>query len=433
MKDKDYLLNESKFFCMAPWVTMHFWPSGQAFPCCVVLPEGNNLKNDFMGNLNTSSVYDLWNSEPMKELRRNMLADKPSRACRRCYQQEKDADIRTLRVSLNEDFGDMFDRAQQTQEDGTHEDPRFFYWDVRFNNLCNLRCLTCGPQFSSQWYSDAKKAWNYNEPQLLELPKTFWDDALPAIKEVRHAYFAGGEPLITDEHYRMLDTWIEAGNTDLSISYTTNFTKTKLGKRNIFDYWNKFKNVKVGASLDDNWERAEYLRKNTIWTDVVANRKKMLEESPHTTFFLSSTISAYNVLHWPDFHREWIEEGLVKPHSLNLTILTHPERQSIQLLPDEYKKQVADRWYKHMEYVEKAVLQHNPDWGKYDTSFMEGIIKFMYADSTFDTEFNEFLWNTKWFDKIRGNDAYEVYPELEQLKAFEIPPDDPRYKPARTY
>ena len=76
-----------------------------------------------------------------------------------------------------------------------------------------------------------------------------------------------------------------------------------------------------------------------------------------------------------------------------------------------------------MEYVQKAVLEHNPMTGEsMIPSFMEGIIKFMYAPkSTFDTESNESLWNTKWFDKIRGNDAYEVYPELEQLKAFEIP------------
>ena len=60
--------------------------------------------------------------------------------------QEKDADIRTLRVSPNEDFGDMFDRAQQTQQDGTHEDPMFFIGTLDPNNLCNPSCPTCGPE-----------------------------------------------------------------------------------------------------------------------------------------------------------------------------------------------------------------------------------------------------------------------------------------------
>ena len=95
-------------------------------------------------------------------------------------------------------------------------------------------------------------------------------------KEVRHAYFAGGEPSITEEHYRMLDTWLEAGKYDVSDPITLTLPN-RLGKKNVFDYWNKFKNVKVGASLDDNWERAEYLRKNTIWTDVVANPNNVQE------------------------------------------------------------------------------------------------------------------------------------------------------------
>lgn len=412
--NKEHLLKNSKHFCMAPWVTMHFWPSGQAMPCCIILPD--DFKKEFMGNLNDSSIKELWNTNEMRELRRNMMADKPSHACRRCYQQERDANIRTLRISLNEDFGDMFDRVQQTQEDGTHDDPRFFYWDVRFNNLCNLRCLSCGPEFSSQWYNDAKKAWGWNKPALLELPKTFWDDALPAIKEVKHAYFAGGEPLITEEHYRMLDTWLEAGNTDISISYTTNFTKMNLGNKHVFDYWNKFSDVKVGASLDDNWERAEYLRKNTIWTDVVNNRKEMIKACPDTTFFLSSTISAYNVWHWPDFHREWIEEELVDPNQLNLTILTHPERMSIQMLPTDFKKQVADKWNKHIEYLQK--VRQECSWQN-DTNNLEGIIKFMYADDNLDDWIDQFIMNNRKFDTIRKNSVYDAYPELEFFKEYE--------------
>ena len=28
------------------------------------------------------------------------------------------------------------------------------YWDLRFGNLCNLKCVMCGPQSSSMWYKD---------------------------------------------------------------------------------------------------------------------------------------------------------------------------------------------------------------------------------------------------------------------------------------
>ena len=52
----------------------------------------------------------------------------------------------------------------------------------------------------------------------------------------------------------------------------------------------------------------------------------------------------------------------------------------------------------------------------------------MYADDTFNDKFNEFLWITTQTDALRENDAFVVYPELEQLKKYEIMPDDPRYK-----
>ena len=102
-------------------------------------------------------------------------------------------------------------------------------------------------------------------------------------------------------------------------------------------------------------------------------------------------------------------------------------RVKIQNNIKDYKLQVTKKWEKHIEYIQRLRKEQNPDWQN-DTTNFEGIIKFMWADDTFDNKFNEFLWTTKEFDNIRSNDAYAVYPELEQLKQYEIMPDDPRYK-----
>ena len=274
---------------MAPWVTMHFWPSGQAFPCCVVLPEGNNLKNDFMGNLNTSSVYDLWNSEPMKEIRRNMLEDKPSRACRRCYQQEKDADIRTLRVSLNEDFGDMFDRAQQTQQDGTHEDPRFFYWDVRFNNLCNFKCRMCGNMLSSSWEAESRKhkTWNkelspWMASPLREQIARFQDTQVVEefkeaveTKTIKEIYWCGGEPLMWDIHWTAMQRIIDLGFANqVCVRYNTNLSRTSFKGANLFDLLPQFQDWQICSSLDGTGEVGEYIRDGLNYDSWLDNFKQ---------------------------------------------------------------------------------------------------------------------------------------------------------------
>ena len=419
-KNKDYLVKESKHFCMAPWVTMHLWPSGEAMPCCVVVPDEDTPFSGKLGNIQDNSISDLWNSSLMKELRTNMLADKPSQTCERCIKQEAAGNQYTLRRELNKDFSDYFYSTQEPNQDGSHDDPKIYYWDVRFNNLCNLRCLSCSVKFSSSWYNDSVKRHEYDGPALLQLPKSFWEEALPLIGEVQHAYFAGGEPLMTEEHYRMLDTWIEAGNTDLKISYTTNFTKTRLGNRYIFDYWNKFSNVHVGASLDDNWERAEYLRKDTVWTDIVQNRKDMIKDSPDTRFFLSSTIGIFNVLHWPDFHKEWIEEELVDPIDFNLTLLTHPEYLSMTVMPTEFKKRVEKRWLEHRDYIEKAFYHAHPDWDyrpDHMQSMIDGLLKYLWSEDNSQL-IDRFHDEQRWMDKIRNNDCYDVYTELEELKTY---------------
>ena len=62
----------------------------------------------------------------------------------------------------------------------------------------------------------------------------------------------------------------------------------------VFELWNKFDSVSIGASLDAEGQRAELMRKGTVWDDVVANRKRMLEVCPQVDFYISSTVGLIN-------------------------------------------------------------------------------------------------------------------------------------------
>lgn len=411
----------SKNFCMAPWVTIHAWPNGQAFPCCAVKTQGL-LEGNGMANLNEVSISEAWNSEMMKTLRKNMLEDKPTDICEKCVEFESHGSTYSLRKHLNREFYDKYwERVTETNADGTHDDPKFLYWDIRFNNLCNMRCRSCGPAFSSSWYDDAVKLHNHAGSPFQGLPKDFWENALPLIKQVEYAYFAGGEPLITNEHYKMLDVWLEEGNTEVRIDYTTNFSKMKLGNKHVFDYWNKFKNVNVGASLDASYERGEYMRKGTVWKDIVQNRRDMIAECPNTKFFISPTISIYNVLHLPDFHQEWIEEGLVDYHAINLNTLMEPDYMRIQQLPYELKVKVEQRWLDHIDWIDNKFFKpNNKDFTKDDLyPRLHGVIKFLWAKETDVTLLTQFINNNKRIDAIRKENFYDAFPELENLKDYE--------------
>ena len=50
---------------------------------------------------------------------------------------------------------------EHTSEDGTIDTSAIpnKFMDVRFGNLCNLKCRMCGPTDSNQWYDDQVKLW----------------------------------------------------------------------------------------------------------------------------------------------------------------------------------------------------------------------------------------------------------------------------------
>ena len=148
-----------------------------------------------------------------------------------------------------------------------------------------------------------------------------WEQLEPHLDYVEQIYFAGGEPLLMEEHYRILEELVRREKFDVRLIYNTNFTQTYLKNRSVFEYWRQFRSVAVGASLDASGDRAEYIRKGTDWAQVVENRREMLRVCPEVDFYISPTLSIMNAWHLPDFHREWVDLGFIRPQDLNVNIL----------------------------------------------------------------------------------------------------------------
>jgi len=398
-------MSDNKTFCMMPWVHMHMWPAGYTYPCCMADPELP------IGNTQDQSLQEIWNGPDMRQLRLNMLQDKKSDICRRCYELE-DSDVWTLRKSSNENFKHHTAKVESTSDDGSAGDVNLAYMDIRFSNLCNLKCRSCGPQFSSSWFEDHKQLYGKLEHEKILKVRDdmldFMDELEPLLNSVERVYWAGGEPLITDEHYRILDKWIEMGKRDVVMDYTTNFTQMRYKKKTAFEYWNAFEDVRVAASLDANHARGEYLRKNMVWSEVVQNRRTMIEQCPHVYFEITPTVSAYNVLNLPDFHKEWIEEGLLQPRAIRINMLLDPSYMRFQILPPAMKEQVRKRYQEHFDYLKQFDDVENV------INDFKNVIKFLDKDRTDEIEM--FLFKTNRIDRLRQENLFDVFPELRDLK-----------------
>ena len=195
------LLIESETFCMLPWMHLHAYPDGRAYPCCF------SFDRYPVGDFNKNSLKEVFNNDKMKEMRRNMLSGKKCKQCAKCYDQE-DSGFFSLRLSSNKHFGHNIDLVNSTQADGT-ADFVMKYWDIRFSNICNFACRSCGTWFSSNWYEDHIKI-NGGPPNHAKIIKVgrkaddMWEQVLENIDHAEQFYFAGGEPLIMEEHYRIL-------------------------------------------------------------------------------------------------------------------------------------------------------------------------------------------------------------------------------------
>jgi radical SAM protein with 4Fe4S-binding SPASM domain len=408
-EQESHLLTQSKTFCMYPWIHFHAYPTGNAYPCCMAdmqFPIGDMRKN---------TIKEIWNQSPMRDMRRAMLNDTPVSACNRCYEQEASG-FMSGRKSANKHHGHHINRIHNTKSDGTLDQFELTYWDIRFSNLCNLSCRSCGHIFSSSWYKDqaalAGPEWKKNN-KVLNYAGRFetdaWDQLVDHIDHVEQIYFAGGEPLLMEEHYRILDELVRRKKFDVRLIYNTNFTHTDLKGKSVFEYWKLFDSVAVGASLDASGARGEYIRKGTDWDQVYVNRVEMIAVCPKVDFYISPTLSIMNAWHLPDFHREWVNAGLIRPQDLNVNILQDPAYFRIDIAPQAYKQKLEAKYRDHINW-----LSDQDPLGRATHGF-ESAVTFM--NSTDNTHLLDTFWRKTYeLDSIRNENILTVIPELVALK-----------------
>lgn len=406
-EDEKHRLLYSDTFCMLPWIHLHGWPTGEAFLCC--------MSSTPVGNLQKNTMQEIWNNESLKNVRQNMLNDKPCEECKRCYNDEKYG-LFSMRNSSNKNFGHYIKEVNKTNEDGSFDDFKIRYWDVRFSNICNFKCRYCGPNFSSNWWED--KAALYGAEKIghnkfLHAGKNkddIWEQMQPHLPYIEQIYFAGGEPLIMEEHYRLLKWLVENKRTNVRLIYNTNFSELKFKKQDVLDWWKQFDSVSVGASLDGMGKRAEYMRKGTIWQDIEENRQRMIDVCPNVDFYISATVSIFNADHITDFHKDWTNKNFIKAQDFNVNILNGPNYYRCDILPQKHKEIIVKKientidWLKDKDHLTRA------------TNGYKGLINFLNTDNS--QFLKKFFTVTDQLDNLRQEKFEEIFPEYGDLRGY---------------
>lgn len=405
--DKDYLLNESKVFCMFPWLHLNVTPKGDVYPCC-----SNDYTAPF-ANTKTTSLREAFNDEKMKELRLNMLNDKTSKICDFCYKHEQ-AGPHSFRNYSKEQFSKYFDELiPTTLEDGTVEDFKMRYYDIRFSNICNFKCRTCGFEFSSQWGAENRR-YDKNHPIVIHADDNkgnLLEEILTHVDYIDLAYFAGGEPLITDEHYVILEEMIRKGRTDTVLRYNTNASNIKYKNHDILQLWKHFKRIELSCSIDHYGERAEWLRHGTEWGKVEENLLTF-RKLDYISFQINTVFSIFNYLTIGEFYNYLKSKNILKPndwhHSLYLAV--NPSYYSAKSMPKQLK--TLSR--------QKAIDFCNANGQGFQglTNLVKDAINFADGVDSWSDNRQMFFHHVKSIDKHRGEDLFKTFPELIELNTL---------------
>jgi len=432
-------IKASKAFCMKPWVHLFVSHFGTVVPCCLTPWE----KEQALGDINEQTVEEIWQGKPMREFRVKLMNDEQDDRCGQCYENEK-VGLRSTRQITNLLYADKLNWVLGTLPDGTAPDSKPVYWDIRISNLCNFKCRICGHHSSSAWYEDAKALGLLShDVKLHRGPKDFdkllnqLEFVIPDLEEI---YFAGGEPLIMEEHYRILQMLIERNKTNITLRYATNFSQTTYKDLDAFKLWAQFEDVYVHASLDGTYQRGELQRSGQSWQQVVANRQRMQEVCPNVFFTIAPTLSVFNLFHLPDFHREWTETGLIRIDEFIPHMLKHPAEYNIRILPPPLKKKAEEKLSRHVQWLMDYSRQHPPEpLPQKQLQKIKGRFNWLKSQGPtghlkLDMVINEFR-NTITFmnsqddshllaafrkkcadlDRLRGENTQAVFPELAEL------------------
>lgn len=402
--------NNNDTWCVLPWSHLYVGPNGKIAPCCVGKP---------LGEYGDTTLEEVWNSDAMKQLRIDMTNGVKNDICSSCYKKE-DMGFKSMRQNSNVTMKDVADVVSTTSNsDGSIDEFKLYYLDLRFNNLCNFKCRTCNPFFSSsvavehiqntslkKFHKTPERGIIKNENIITEIEKQY--------PNVTRIYFAGGEPMMQEEHWNILKYYVDnniAKNVELV--YSTNTSRLTYKNNSVFDYWKHFKSVHVQTSIDAEGKRAEYWRDGTVWEEVFANIR-LIKESK-VQWSIHSVISWANIYSYIELVKTLLQEKLSLGYNFTIWCLDESHEFNLQELPNFKKQEIANM-------LDAFIIELDEGkFGKYlgDPNIkrnIENIKMFMFAKSI---PINKEKFEKHFImDGIRNKDFFEYFPEHENMREY---------------
>ncbi len=454
---KDGTEKEPNAWCPMPWVGLSVRATGDIRFCCHANGSvGKGLLKNSSGeplNLGTHSVAEAKNADLIKEVRSAMLDNRKHLSCMRCYSEE-DSGMHSRRQAEAFAWQGSINEAQarkMTANDGSIDESSMplRYLDLRFGNKCNLKCRMCGATESDQWYEGQVKIWNKNTfrdaghefeivqneagQYKLKVDPYHWHESPKFLRDLdlylpkmERIYFAGGEPLLIQSHFELLNKCIDLGIAkNVTLEYNTNITALT---ESTIALWRHFKVVEVGVSLDGIGAFNDYIRHPSKWSQVSKKIKMLDEADGNLIVWWAATIQVYNMLHLPDmmlwiieqdfkrFNKTSVGVEILSPHPLH-----NPMLLSIKVFPEASKRFIKQVFEEKKIYAAAKIADSSAlsDIEKKNlisrfAKILDTYCHFMMSEDLSDLR-PKFWYYTNRLDEYHGTSLLSLCPKTFEL------------------
>jgi sulfatase maturation enzyme AslB (radical SAM superfamily) len=311
-------------WCPLPWSHVGIKNNGTLRMCSHSQSAGINtvLKTNDIPLTIADLSKDVLNCDTLKSVRKDIIAGRWPEQCRRC-EIESLANSNSRNNWETDKHSNYFteqDARKNTLDDGTLiNSEKFYSFDLRIGNQCNLRCTMCFPGEAHKWYDDYQEimgtdtftvdgnVYSVNESKgIFDWAKQTDNvqDLISISKHLRKIKFGGGEPIILKHHRDLLKGLIDAGYaSQIELEYSINLTMIP---PDIFKMWEHFRKIILCASIDAYGIANEAIRYPTKWDKVETNLDMLDNTDDKISIFTSTTISILSLEHYADLML-WIE------------------------------------------------------------------------------------------------------------------------------
>lgn len=428
-----------KIFCNAPWFHIQINHDGSYGLCCMEKRDtySNYSQTDF--NIKTMSIREWFNTDRVKNFRKQILGDEYVKECDYCYRDEEFGND-SYRITQNwrsviftkQEFDKSFDQSPHKKifissaEDGYYNGyPVDLHVDL--GNECNLSCKFCHPVYSSkiaskykQWgilskdlkirhnWHDDDEVWNKFLHELLEF------------KNLRSVHFMGGEPTLNPRLEQFFDFFIQNKKTDFAVSFVTNGTKFSI---DLVDKMKKFSRADIDISIESILDNNYYIRQGLNKELYLSNIKKYIECQDDKFFLcLKPVLSVLSIPTYPELIEFFYNNNIVSESN----ICHDPKHLRVSVLPYAIRQKYIPKFESLLEKLKNKNESFNP--GMVQSRFVEKNVINLYNE--LNTAYNMLLepepeniaelqkelvyWLKKW-DKDLKLDARKHYPEWTEF------------------